>query len=65
MKYEGLRFIVNRTDSTVFGAGNAKPTMVEVGAMCCGSELTFDAPTDSAPRIGDVVTVTVEWGEDE
>ena len=65
MKHEGLRFIVDRTDSTAFCVGNARPTMVEVRAVCCGSELTFDAPTDSAPRIGDVVTVTVEWGEDE
>lgn len=39
--------------------------MVEVTARCCGSELNFDAPAACAPRIGDVATVTVEWGEGE
>ena len=64
MKYENLEFIVMRTDSTIYGP-DATPVMVEVRARYCGSELTFDTPAACAPRIGDVATVTVEWGEDE
>lgn len=64
MRYENLEFIVMRTDSTVYGP-DATPVMVEVTARCCGSELTFDAPATRAPRIGDVVNATVEWGEGE
>jgi hypothetical protein len=64
MRYENLGFIVMRTDSTIYGP-DATPVMVEVTARCCGSELTFDMPATRTPRIGDVVTVTVEWGEGE
>lgn len=64
MKYENLEFIVMRTDSTVCRS-DATPVMVEVTARYCESELTFDAPAACAPRIGDVATVTVEWGEGE
>lgn len=64
MKYENLEFIVMRTDSTVYDS-YATPVMVEVMAKCCGSELTFDAPVTRAPHIGDIVTVTVEWFEEE
>ncbi len=63
MRYENLEFIVMRTDSTVYDS-DATPVMVEVTARCCGSELTFDAPATRTPRIGDIVTVTVEWGEE-
>ena len=64
MKYENLEFIVMRTDSTIYGP-DATPVMVEVTARYCGSELTFDTPAACAPRIWDVATVTVEWGEGE
>lgn len=64
MKYENLEFVVMRTDSTVYGSCSM-PVMVEVTAKYCDSELTFDTPVTRAPRIGDVVTVTVEWGEGE
>lgn len=64
MRYENLKFIVMRTDSTAYGP-DATPVMVEVTARCCGSELTFDAPATRVPRIGDIMTVTVEWGEGE
>lgn len=63
MRYENLEFIVMRTDSTIYDS-DATPVMVEVTARCCGSELTFDAPATRTPRIGDIVTVTVEWGEE-
>ena len=63
MRYENLEFIVMRTDSTVYDS-DATPVMVEVTARCCGSELTFDAPATRTPRIGDIVTVTIEWGEE-
>ena len=64
MRYENLEFIVMRTDSTVYGS-DATPVMVEVTARYCGSELTFDAPATRVPRIGEIITVTVEWGEGE
>lgn len=64
MRYENLEFVVMRIDSTIHGPDET-PVMVEVTARYCGSELTFDAPTACAPRIGDIVTVTVELGEDE
>ena len=64
MRYENLEFIVMRTDSTIYGP-DATPVMVEVTARYCGLELTFDMPATRAPRIGDVVTVTMEWGEGE
>ena len=64
MRYENLEFIVMRTDSTVYDSCSM-PVMVEVTAKYCDSELTFDTPATRAPRIGDVVTVTVEWGEGE
>lgn len=64
MKYENLEFIVMRTDSTVCRS-DATPAVVEVTARYRGSELKFDAPATRAPRIGDIVTVTVELGEEE
>ena len=44
---------------------DGEPVMVEVTAKYCDSELTFDTPAKRAPRIGDIVTVAMEWGEDE
>lgn len=64
MKYENLEFVVMRIDSTIYGP-DATPVMVEVTARYRGSELKFDAPATRAPRIGDIVTVTVELGEEE
>lgn len=64
MRCENLEFIVMRTDSTVYDSCSM-PVMVEVTAKYCDSELTFDTPETHAPRIGDIVTVTMEWGEDE
>ena len=64
MRYENLEFVVMRTDSTVYRS-NATPAVVEVTARYCESELTFDTLAARAPRIGDIVNVTFEWGVDE
>lgn len=64
MRCENLEFIVMRTDSTIYGP-DATPAVVEVTARYCESELTFDTLATRAPRIGDIVTVTMEWGEAE
>ena len=64
MRCENLEFVVMRTDSTVYDSCSM-PVMVEVTAKYCDSELTFDTPATRAPRIGDIVNVTFEWGDDE
>lgn len=68
MKYENLRFIVSEVSASQFRTDmNGKtPTFVNVTALRHGDgALVYETPIQSAPKVGDSMTVTVEWGEDE
>ena len=68
MKYENLRFIVSEVSASQFRTDmNGKtPTFVNVTALHNGDDaLVYEAPIQSAPKVGDSMTVTVEWGDDD
>ncbi len=68
MRYENLRFVVTEVCASKFREDmNGKtPTFVNVTALHDGDDaLVYEAPIQSAPSVGDSMTVTVEWGEGE
>lgn len=66
MRYENLRFIVTEVCASQFREDmyGKTPTFVNVTALHNGDDvLMYEAPIQSAPNVGESMTVTVEWGE--
>lgn len=68
MRYEEMEFVVTEVTTSRFRTdmSGKTPAFVNVTALHHGDDaLVYEVPIQSAPKVGDSMKVTVEWGEDE
>lgn len=63
MRWRDVHFVVTKAETVTFDS-ESSPLIVGVTAEYGdGNKLSFLVPADYSMRVGDVVTVSMEWGE--
>ena len=63
MKRVGV-LLVREVRSVISGVGGT-PVIVEIVAGIGNDEVTFETNVAKAPKVGDEISVTIEWGVEQ